>query len=58
MILVQFYSITAQKNVTISKHRKLEVAIKAARNYYIDGYNMVSIKLSNGTVLNRYGKLI
>ena len=55
MILVQFYSLAAQKHVTISKHRALKNAIKAARKAYSeDGYGNVSI-LAQDQRLDRYG---
>ena len=56
MILVQFFSMTTQKHVTISKHRTLEKAVKAARKAYSeDGYGNVSI-LAQERRLDRYGK--
>lgn len=57
MFEVQFYSFFARKYVTISKHKKLENAVKKARKAYTDeGYNQVSILMNNSVRLDRYGK--
>ena len=56
MFLVQFFSFHADRYVIISKHFKLEKAIKSARKAYSeDGYNNVSILSKNGR-LDIYGK--
>lgn len=57
MFKVMFYSFTAKKNVEISKHKKLETAIKKARKAWSeDGYNNVLIVTPEGKELDRYGK--
>ena len=59
MYIVQFYSFFTQDFVTISKHRKLENAVKKARLEYINGeyFSEVTI-LFNQNRLDRYGKKI
>lgn len=54
---VQFYSFGIQKHVTISVHRKLNIAIlKARKSYAEDGYNNVTIlDTATGKRLNKYG---
>lgn len=60
-IIVQFYSVEAQKHLTISSHKNLQSAIKKAQSCYVEGYpklNILVYKDLKVMVLNHNGDLL
>jgi hypothetical protein len=55
MYKVEFFSLSANKHVTKSKHKTLRKAVEKARKAYLDHPCNISILCPDGQRLNRYG---